>query len=87
MPPIDKPNYTQMPNAILDNMASMTMPEFCVVTAICRQTFGWHRKSEKISVSQLQAMTGLSRHAVLDGIDAAIAHGWIDAGDVEAGCP
>lgn len=77
MPSVEKPNYTQIPNAILDNMASMTMPEAVVVLAICRQTFGWHKKSEKISVSQLQSITGLSKHAVLDALDAALADGWI----------
>ena len=77
MPPVDKPTYTQIPNAILDNMSSMTMPEYLVVSAICRQTFGWHKKSEKVSTSQLQAMTGLSKHAVLDAIEAALRDGWI----------
>ena len=77
MPPVDKPNYTQIPNAILDNMASMTMPEVCVVMAICRQTFGWHKKSEKLSVAQLRQMTGLSKDAVMRALDAALEHGWI----------
>lgn len=77
MPPVDKPNYTQIPNAILDNMATMTMPEVCVVMAICRQTFGWHKKSEKLSVAQLQALTGFSKHTVLDALDAALRDGWI----------
>lgn len=77
MPPVDKPNYTQIPNAILDNMASMTMPEYLVISAICRQTFGWHKKSEKLSATQLQALTGLSKHAVLDALDAALRDGWI----------
>lgn len=77
MPPVEKPNYTQIPNAILDNMASMTMPEYIVISAICRQTFGWHKKSEKLSTTQLQALTGLSKHAVLDALDAALRDGWI----------
>ena len=77
MPPVDKPNYTQIPNAILDNMPSMSMPEFCVVMAICRQTFGWHKKSEKLSVTQLREMTGLSKDAVLRALVAALEHGWI----------
>lgn len=77
MPPVDKPNYTQIPNAILDNMAGMTLPEIAVVMAICRQTFGWHKKSEKLSVAQLQTMTGLSKHAVLDALDVALRDGWI----------
>ena len=74
MPPVDKPNYTQIPNAILDNMPSMSMPEFCVVMAICRQTFGWHKKSEKLSVTQLREMTGLSKDAVLRALEAALQH-------------
>lgn len=77
MPPVEKPNYTQIPNAILDNMPSMTSAEFLVVMAICRQTFGWHKKSEKISLTQLQELTGLGRHAVMDALEAALAGGWI----------
>ena len=53
------------------------MPELCVVMAICRQTFGWHKKSEKLSVAQLREMTGLSKDAVLRALDAALEHGWI----------
>ena len=77
MPPVEKPNYTQIPNAILDNMASMSSAEVTVVMAICRQTFGWHKHSEKISLTQLQELTGMGRHAVMDALDAALEHGWI----------
>lgn len=77
MPPVEKPNYTQIPNVILDNMASMTSAEFSVVMAICRQTFGWHKKSEKLSVTQIEQLTGLSAPTVRDGIAAALKDGWI----------
>jgi phage replication O-like protein O len=77
MPPVEKPNYTQVPNAILDALPSMSMPEAIVLIAICRQTFGWHKKSEKLSITQLQALTGLSKHAVIDALNAALADGWI----------
>jgi phage replication O-like protein O len=77
MPPVEKPNYTQIPNAILDNMASMSAAEFCVIAAICRQTFGWHKKTEKLSLTQLQEFTGMGRHAVMDALEAALEHGWI----------
>ena len=56
MPSVEKPNYTQIPNAILDNMASMTMPEAVVVLAICRQTFGWHKKSERSASRNCRAL-------------------------------
>lgn len=76
-PRVDKPNYTQIPNVILDSLHEMTPAEAVVVLAICRQTFGWHKRGEKLSLTKLQALTGMGRHAVLDAINAALEHGWI----------
>lgn len=61
---IKGPNYTQIPNEILDRMHEMTPAEVVVLMAICRLTFGWHKAEDVISLSQLQRMTGLSRSAV-----------------------
>lgn len=76
---VDAPNYTQAPNIIFDEwMADMECTEFKVVMAIVRFTFGWHKERDRISLSQLEAMTGLSRQGVSDGIKAALKRGAID---------
>lgn len=72
------PNYTQIPNVVLDSMSEMSDSEFRVVLAVARQTFGWHRERDKISVSQLQKLTGLSRQGVVNGIKAGERRGLIE---------
>ena len=59
--------HTQIANEILE--------AFChafpgganaqVLLAIIRRTYGWKKKEDAISISQLQGMTGLSRRAVI----------------------
>ncbi len=75
---IPPPNYTQIPNIVLDLMSEMEETEFRVVIAIARQTFGWHKKRDKISLTQLQKLTGLSRQGVVDGIAAGERRGLIE---------
>lgn len=75
---ITPPNFTQIPNEILDKMADMTPAEFKVLMAICRKTFGWQKERDVISLSQLEELTGLSRTAVQAGIMAAIKRGMLE---------
>lgn len=71
----DKPNYTQVPNALFDLMPLMGTAELKVVMTAVRQTFGYHRESDAISLTQFEKATGLSRQGVIDGIAAAIERG------------
>lgn len=76
---IPAPNYTQIPNAIFDLMAdkdaNLKEAELRVILAIARKTFGWHKKRDKISLSQLEAATAMTRKSVKSGLDAAIERG------------
>lgn len=76
---IQAPNYTQIPNAIFDLMADkgagLTEKELKVLLAIARKTFGWHKKRDKISLTQLEELTSLSRPSVVAGLEAAIERG------------
>ena len=76
---IPAPNYTQIPNAIFELMADkdagLTEKELKVLLAIARKTFGWHKKRDKISLSQLEQMTSISRSTVVAGIKACINRG------------
>lgn len=74
-PKIEKPNYTQTPNAIYALMPEMGDAELRVVMAICRATFGWHKRADVLSLSQLEQRTGLSRQGVIDGTNAAVGRG------------
>lgn len=72
------PNFTQIPNLLLeDHIKAMTEAEMRVALAIARKTFGWHKRQDKLSLSQLMDLTGMSRQGVINGIEAGIARGII----------
>jgi len=55
-----KPNFTPVPNIILDEiMRGLNEGEFKTLMAICRFTYGWGKKSDRISLSQLSEITGI----------------------------
>ena len=63
------PNYTQIPNAIIDEfMASATPAQFKCVMLILRQTLGWHRQSAEISINDFIKKTGLAKSGVLKSL-------------------
>jgi phage replication O-like protein O len=69
------PNYTQIPNAVIALMPDMNDCELRVVLSICRATFGWHKTRDRISITQLEKATGLSRQGVVDGTAQAMKRG------------
>jgi phage replication O-like protein O len=74
----DAPNYTQVPNLLFDeHMLNMKEAELKVTLAIARKTFGWQKKEDQISLSQLVELTGLSNQGVRNGIDAGVERGTI----------
>jgi phage replication O-like protein O len=78
------PNHTQTPNSFFDELLKQfkSLSEIKVVLAIVRLTFGWHKAADKISISQLQRLTGLSRESVTVGIKKALEHGLIERSPV-----
>lgn len=76
-----KPNCTQCPNDILDRLLPILSPsQFKLVMAIVRKTYGWHKKSDDISLTQLERMTGMSRQTVIDASAPLRASGFIVIG-------
>lgn len=75
--------FTKTPNWILDNMAEMKGCILPVVLYVTRQTVGYtngdgNRKEwDRISISQFEAATSLSRQSIITAIDAAIKKGYI----------
>lgn len=71
-----KPTHTQTPNLLFDeHMKDMSEAELKVCLVAIRKTFGWHKDKDRISLSQFQKLTGLSRQGVIDGIRAAMNRG------------
>jgi len=58
-------------------MGDMEETEFRIVLAIARKTFGWHKREDQLSLTQLKKLTGLSRPSIVKGIALAIEHEWI----------
>ena len=64
-------NYTSIPNIIFDYwMPKLTPGEFNILMCICRKTFGANKKESKISIKEIQKVTGLSK----SGIIKMVAH-------------
>ncbi len=71
-----KPTYTQVPNLLLDDhMKDMDKCELKIVLAVIRNTFGWHKGRDRISYTQFEKLTGLSRASVQEGVKQALARG------------
>jgi phage replication O-like protein O len=59
------PNFTQIPNFLLDSGVINKHTTFRIMMAICRKTYGYHKKKDRISISQLEKMTGISKRAII----------------------
>ena len=67
------PNHTQVPNWILDEtLPNLKGSELKVFLVICRQTIGWHKQTDRISISQMQEKTGLSNKGCIDSVKGLI---------------
>lgn len=74
------PNHTQTPNSFFDKALPQikSLAELKVILAIIRYTFGWRKMSDKISLTQLQQATGMTRQGVANGLKLALEHGLIE---------
>lgn len=60
--PFKPPAYTQTPNELIDDwLPHLSHVELKVLMVIIRKTFGWHKIRDRISLSQLEKMTGSKR--------------------------
>ena len=76
---IERPRFTQYPNILLDHyMSELSGSAFKVVSVICRETFGWQRKEQVISLSYLSEKTGLSKQGVINGINECLEAGLLE---------
>lgn len=69
------PGYTQVPNAILDNMGDLKKAELRVLLAAIRITIGFHKTKARLSLTKMQRVTGLSRQSILNASEDLIGRG------------
>ncbi len=63
---IPAPNFTQTPNELFDEwLPILTHVELKVLMVIMRKTFGWHKIRDRISLSQLEKITGSQRTNII----------------------
>ena len=73
-----EPNTASIPNILFDYwMPRLTDGQFKVLMAIARKTYGWNKKKDSISLTQLEKMTGLSRKGISRIIDSLIENNLI----------
>jgi hypothetical protein len=75
MTPFEEPNFTQVPNELFELIPVMKEAELKVVLFAVRKTFGWHKSSDHISISQFAVGTGLSRQGVVNALNEAKKRG------------
>lgn len=81
-----KLNFTQIPNYFLDEINSdgrFSSADFKILLTIARKTYGWHKDRDRISLSQMEKLTGLSKNTVRKSIDNLKKHNLIihESGD------
>lgn len=75
-----RPNFFQCPNALVDKfMSELSGSDLKCYLTIVRQTSGWHKKEDRISISQFEKFTGLSNRSVIDSCRRLVACGLIIA--------
>lgn len=63
---LEKLNHTQIPNEYIDNYMHRVSPiANKIFIKICRNTIGWHKDSDAISVSQLIKKTGIKSETTI----------------------
>ncbi len=72
------PHFTQVPNVFFDELLpDLGNAELRVLLVIVRQTYGWRKLEDAISLSQLEKWTGMTRRSVSEATKQLVARGCI----------
>lgn len=72
------PNSFQLPNAFVDEaMKKLSPTANLLYIVIVRKTRGWQKNKDAISLTQFEAVTGLSRKTVIKAINELIEFGFV----------
>lgn len=72
--PQKEDGYTAIANEIMERLYAITLSgsEYRVILCVLRKTYGWHKKVDKISLSQFEEETNLSRRQVCTILDRLV---------------
>ena len=77
-----KVGYTKTPNIVFDQLLPvLSYAELKVLLVIIRQTYGWRKQKDRITYSQFENKTKLSRRVISDTIKSLSAKGFITVTD------
>lgn len=80
------PNSFQVPNALVDDvLGNLSDAALRVYIIIIRKTRGWQKESDRISLTQFQAIGKRSRHTVITGLSELESLGLVTKTDTEKG--
>lgn len=72
------PRFTMIPDVLLDRqLPELGHAELKVLLVIMRKTYGWQKDADRISLSQLAELTGLSRQSVSTATQTLEERGYI----------
>jgi len=67
------PQHTQIPNKLLDELIpTLKEGEVRILLVIMRQTYGWHKEWDRISITFLMKKTGMERKAVCKSTESLV---------------
>jgi len=69
--------FTATPNLFLDNLYLFPPSEGYVLLTIIRKTIGWHKEWDRISLSQLSKITGLTKRTIQKSTARLVKKGFI----------
>lgn len=75
--PQKEDGYVAIANKIMDKLSQLYLApnEWRILMFVLRKTWGWNKKEDKISLSQFQEGTNISRPNVVDAIKSLVAKG------------
>jgi phage replication O-like protein O len=75
-----KASTCPVPNVIFDTlMKDLSGAEFKILSTIIRNTIGWHKEKEAISIQEFCDFTGLSSRHITNGCNSLVEKGIIEA--------
>lgn len=76
---ISAPNYTQSPNVLFDEIfKALKEGELRIVLVLIRQTFGWHKEWDRISIGKIAEKSGLDKRSVTRSLKSLIEKGIVE---------
>lgn len=70
--------YTRTPNWFYDALPTLSGAEVKLLSAVMRQTFGWHRAEAELTIEALQQLSGINSRTTINRAVMSLAeHGYL----------